>query len=220
MTRLTLVLGTLLLLLGHVLPARAQELPQAILEPPAASQGYYFSLGLHGGVLTVEDKGDTLKSLGGYAAALHIGQEVLRWMDLGIAIELGSVVSDERTGSLASLGIEWTLRPVGEAFVRLGCGFGVNQLSAPKNSDNDASAFGGIAAVTLGYAWFPFRELRDSGGFSLSPVLRLMTVQPFAEDAAYWAMAGFEVSFWTGLPQRQLELPLDEAFPAKGAPTR
>ena len=130
-------------------------------------------------------------------------------------LEFGSVISDQRTGSLASLGIEWTLRPVAKTFVRLGCGIGVNQLSAAKNSDNDADALGGLAAITLGYAWFPFRGMRESGGFSISPVIRVMAVQPFAKDAAYWTTAGFEVAFWTGLPQRQLDLPLEDAYPAQ-----
>lgn len=209
-------LGTIVLLLAFAWPAPAQtgDLPPALLEPPAAAQGYYVSLGLQGGILTAEDQGDTLTPLGGFAAALHIGQEIRSWMDLGIVLEFGSVISDQRTGSLASLGIEWTLRPVAKTFVRLGCGIGVNQLSAAMNSDNDADAFGGVAAITLGYAWFPFRRLRESGGFAISPVMRVMAVQPLAKDAAYWTTVGFEVAFWTGLPQRQLDLPLEDAFPA------
>jgi hypothetical protein len=210
-------LGAFLLLLASAWPAHAQdgELPPALLEPPAAAQGYYFSLGLHGGALTVVDEGDTLKALGGFAGALHIGQEVLRWMDLGIVLEGGPVVSNRRSGSLYSLGIEWTLRPVAGLFVRLGCGIGANQLSAAKNSDNRASTFGGVAAITLGYAWFPFRKEHESGGFSISPVIRLMAVQPFAEDAALWTTAGFELAFWTGLPKHKLDMRLEDAFPVQ-----
>jgi hypothetical protein len=215
-TRSILGLGAVLSLLAFARPAHAQDnLPRALLEPPAAAQGYYFSLGVHGGMLTVVDDGDSLNPLGGYAGSLHIGQEVLRWMDLGIVLELGSVISNQRTGSLFSFGIEWTLRPVAEVFVRLGGGLGVNALSAAKSSDDDADTFGGIAAITLGYAWFPFREARESGGFSISPVIRVIAVQPLAQDAAYWTTAGFEVAFWTGLPQRQLDLPLEDAFPAQ-----
>jgi hypothetical protein len=219
-TRSTLRLCTILLLLASAWPAHAQDgdLAPALLEPPAAAQGYYFSLGVSGGALTVEDDGETLSPLGGYAGSLHIGQEIVRWMDLGIVLELGSAISDQRTGSLFSFGIEWTLRPVAAAFVRLGCGIGASGLSAAKNSDNDADAFGGVAAITLGYAWFPFREPRDSGGFSISPVLRVMAVQPLSEDAAYWTTAGFEVALWTGLPQRQLDLPLEDAFLGQQAP--
>jgi hypothetical protein len=211
--------GTIVLL-ALAWPAHAQsgDLPPALLEPPAAAQGYYLSLGLHGGILATKDQGNTLTPLGGHAGALHIGQEVRPWMDLGIVLEFGSVVSEQRTGWLASFGMEWTLRPVAETFVRLGGGIGINQLSAAKNSDNDADASGAVAAVTLGYAWFPFRGLRDSGGFSISPVIRVMAVQPSAKDAAYWTTAGFEVAFWTGLPQRQLDLPLQDAFPAQPTP--
>ena len=216
MIRLT-GLGAFVLLLTSARPAQAQngDLPPALLEPPAAAQGYYFSLGLSGGLLTVRDDGDTLKPFGGYAGALHIGQEVRHWMDLGIVFEFGSVVSDQRTGSLASFGVEWTVRPAEGTFVRLGCGFGLSQLSAAKDSDNDASALGGVAAITLGHSWFPFRGPRDSGGFSVSPVIRVMAVQPLADDAAYWTTVGLELAFWTGLPQRQLDLRLDEAFPAQ-----
>jgi hypothetical protein len=209
--------GTILFLLALAWPAHAHsgDLPPALLEPPAAAQGYYLSLGLHGGVLTAKDDGDTLTPLGGYAGALHIGQEVRPWMDLGLALEFGSVSSDQRTGWMGSLGMEWTLRPVAKTFVRLGCGIGISRLSAAENSDNKANASGGVAAITLGYAWFPFRGLRESGGFAISPVIRVMAVQPFAKDAAYWTTAGFEVAFWTGLPQRQLDLPLEDAFPAQ-----
>jgi hypothetical protein len=208
----------LLLAVAWPTPARGGDLPPALLEPPAAAQGYYLSLGLQGGLLTVADDGDVLKPLGGLAAALHVGQQVLRWMDLGIVLELGSVISDQRTGTVASLGMEWTVRPAERTFVRLGGGIGVSQLSAPRNSDNDADAFGAVAAITVGHSWFPFRGARQSGGLAISPVIRLMAVQPFAQDAAYWTTAGFEVGFWTGLPRRQLDLPLEDAFPAAGTP--
>jgi hypothetical protein len=208
----------LLLAVAGPTPARGGDLPPALLEPPAAAQGYYLSLGLQGGLLTVTDDGNTSKPLGGFAGALHVGQEVLRWMDLGIVLELGAVISDQRTGTLGSLGVEWTVRPAERTFVRLGGGIGVSQLSAPRNSDNDAEAFGAVAAITVGHSWFPFREARQSGGLSISPVIRLMAVQPFAEDAAYWTTAGFEVGFWTGLPKRQLDLPLEDAFPAQRTP--
>jgi hypothetical protein len=208
------------LLLTLVRPAVAEDgaFPPALLEPPAAAQGYYYSVGLHGGALTAKDEGHTLNALGGYAIALHIGQEVRPWMDLGLVFEFGSVVSDQRAGKLYSLGVEWTLRPVAQSFVRLGCGVGINQLSAAQDSDNKANSSGAVAALTLGYAWFPFRGPRDSGGFSMSPVIRIMAVQPLANDAAYWTTAGFEVAYWTGLPPRQLDLRLEEAFPGQPAP--
>jgi hypothetical protein len=208
------------LLLTLVRLARAEEggFPPALLERPAAAQGYYYSLGVHGGALTPEDDGRTLSALGGYSVALHIGQEIRPWMNLGLVLEYGSVVSDRRTGTLYSFGVEWTLRPVAETFVRLGCGVGYNQLSAAKNSDNTANSSGAIAALTLGYSWFPFRGPRDSGGFSMSPVIRILAVQPLADSAAYWTTAGFEVAYWTGLPQRQLELRLEDAFPGQGSP--
>jgi hypothetical protein len=197
--------------------ARAQDEHAArpLLEVPRPAQGYYFSLGVHGALVSVRDDGDFVAPRGGFSGALHLGQSVTTWMDLGVALEVGALPFGSRTGYLASFGIDWTLHPWRESFVRLGVGVGVNQLSAAPNSDDSASSFGSVLGITLGYAWFPFAEPRQSGGFALSPVLRVSAAQPFGEDAAIWTMIGFEVTRWTGLPQRQLELPLEQAFPKK-----
>jgi hypothetical protein len=196
-------------------PKQGNDATRPLLEVPRPAQGYYFSLGLHGAMANVRDDGDFVAPRGGFSGALHLGQSVTTWMDLGVALEVGALPFGNRTGLLASFGMDWTLHPWRESFARLGAGMGVSRLSAAPNSDNRASSFGSVLGLTLGYAWFPFAEPRQSGGFALSPVLRVSAVQAFGEDAAFWTMIGFEVTRWTGLPQRQLDLPLEHAFPPK-----
>jgi hypothetical protein len=202
--------------LASAAPLRAEpEQQRPLLEAPRHDQGYYYALGVHGGMANVRDDGAFIDPLGGFSAALHLGQSVNTWTDLGLALELGFVPAGERTGSMYSFGIDWTLRPLGDAFARLSTAIGVSRVSAAADSDDTASAFGSVLGVTLGYAWFPWAAPRQSGGFAVTPVLRISTVQPFTDDAAFWTMVGFEITRWTGLPREQLDLSLDEAFPGK-----
>jgi hypothetical protein len=211
--------------------AQAQAQPQAqtqandeppapaLLERPAPMQGYYYSLGLHGGTMRARDEGRGIPPLSGMSLAFHLGQSVTTWMDLGLAVDLGFVLGSERTGTLGSFGIDWTLRPIKTLFFRVSPAIGVNQLSAVKNSDNSANIFGAALGLTVGYAWFPFYRPKESGGFALSPIVRLSSVQAFTDSAAYWVLGGLEITWWTGLPKRQLDLPLKDVYACRGCAT-
>lgn len=195
--------------------AEPDQAPRPLLEAPRPAQGYYYSLGLHGGMANVRDDGSFIDPLGGFSGALHLGQSVNTWTDLGLGLELGFNPAGDRTGQLVAFGIDWTVRPFLDAFARLNAGIGVSQVSAAADSDNRGNAFGSVLGITLGYAWFPWAAPRQSGGFAVTPVLRISTVEPFTEDAAFWTMLGFEITRWTGLPDEQLDLSLDEAFPKR-----
>lgn len=196
-------------------PAQAEpDQPQRpLLEAPRPAQGYYYTLGLHGGAASVRDEGAFIDSLGGFSATIQAGQSVTRWCDLGLALEAGFIPAGPRTGQLYAFGIDWTVRPFLDAFLRFSTAIGASSVSAAAGSDDTANSFGSVLGVTLGYAWFPWATSHQSGGFAISPVLRVNAVQPFNDDAAYWTMLGFELTRWTGLPAEKLELPLDKAFP-------
>lgn len=183
------------------------------LEAPRADQGYFLTLGLHGTGGIVFDDDDRLPIMKGSSFALRTGQSVNTWMDLGLAFEYGSLQGpDEREGYWFTFGLDWTVNLYRPLFLRLGAGLAVADVSAPVNSDNSAGAFGTNGALTLGYAFFPFHDDGESGGWALSPVLRLVSIQPFAESAAYIAGLGIELTYWSGFPDRQLDLDLNEVY--------
>lgn len=192
--------------------AQASEKAPTLLERPAPMQGYYLTVGLQGGLLYARDEGKSQQSLGGASLSLHLGQAVTTWMDLGVVLELGSVVAGDRSGGLVSFGFDWTIRPVRTLFFRVSPAIGFNQLSAVARSDNTANTFGTVVGLTMGYALFPFYKPKQSGGFAVSPVVHFSAVQPFNDSAAYWMLAGLEINWWSGLPREQLDVPLQEVF--------
>ena len=207
---------------GAQAPAAAPEPQQdrgtespAVLERPHPDQGYYFTAGLHLANVNVLDGGDWVSGLSGYAMSFRIGQSLRRFFDLGFRVDDGSVIPGDRSGIMGSFGLDATLRPSGPWLFRLGGGMGGADLSSAPDSDDDAGTFGAIAALEVGYNLHPFYDQGDSGSFTLTPILRMTSVQPFTDDSAYWAMIGIELTWWTGLPKHQLDLTLEEAFPER-----
>lgn len=206
-----------LLLLGVATTASAQtdvrEDAEVALERPTADQGYYLSLGAHVGELAMFEDGDSKPGALGYALTLRLGQALTPYFDLGLRFDYGSLAFDDRGGTFGGVGLDAGLRPHGPWLLRFGVGLAANSLGAPVNSDDDASAFGAVAALELGYSIFPTYESGSSGSWALTPILRLVSIELATSDAAYWVMLGIEITRWTGLPRNQLDLTLEQAFP-------
>ena len=215
----TLRLSALACLLLYPLTTNAQEADQpeapeaAPLEAPAPDQGYYVSLGVHFARLATLDDGEWVKGLNAAQGTLRLGQSLTPWFDLGLRIDYGRLLFEDRGGQLASLGLDVGLRPGGAWLLRLGVGMGAAGVGAAANSENDAGTFGALLALELGYSFFPFYEAGESGAFTITPILRLNSAQLGRDNAAYWASLGIEITLWMGRPRNQLKLSLEEAFP-------
>ena len=68
------------------------------------------------------------------------------------------------------------------------------------------------AAYTRGLGWdfFP-RDCGQSGGWALTPLVLVRAV-PGDPLTAFSGMLGMEVTWWSGLPKNQQEIPLERAF--------
>lgn len=195
----------------------AAEEKEVILERPGPDQGYYLTAGLNFATSNVVDEGDSLPTLLGWGLTIHVGQSVVSWMDLGLVIDIVRTSGDlERSSSLNGLGFEWSIRPYEPLIFRLGASFGIANTTAPTNSDNDGFAFGALVGVTAGYSFFPTHDPGETGSFAITPTVSFKGVQPFSSDSAYVTMVGVEFTWWSGLPNRMLDLSLEEAFPTDG----
>jgi hypothetical protein len=71
-------------------------------------------------------------------------------------------------------------------------------------------AFGAEYTLAVSYDLFPYKK-QLSGGLGLAPVIQLRFLP--GDNATSLAMlAGLNVSWWTGLPRNQLDLPPGEGF--------
>ncbi len=199
-------LGALVFIAIHR-PAQGQE-----LQLPGPHQGYYFSLGAHGLINTNQnEESGTLGPWPGITGSLRLGQALAPWLDLGLDIGMGSSFDKEYYTLLGHLGLSAQLRPWEPLFFRLGIGFGATDFSRRQDGlDKVTGQAGGWYALAVGYEIF-HRQRGCSGGLSLTPIVGI-DVGPGDPTSSFNAWAGIELTWWTGLPKNQLELPVEQAY--------
>lgn len=209
--------STLLVLM--ILPWQgAQAVFAQELREPDARQGYYLGGGLRSGLTTAEADVGNFGALTHFGGLLRFGQMATPWLGLGLALGGGGEGNDDWSMTYGILVAEGQFQPwdIDLAF-RLGAGVaggGVSRVDEAEASDDDPDlVFGPMFSAGLSYDWFPFYDSQgyDSGGTSFS----------FFAEARYFpggdvnsggAFLGVEVTWWTGLNKRKLELPVDQAF--------
>ncbi len=187
------------------------------LEPPRARQGYYVAVGGYGSVSSINDDGTQRGPLTGASGSLRLGQLLTRRFGLGILIDSGADQDDRRQSTSFAISLEaqrefghhLTLRgAVGFAFL------GLTDKRFPDEPQRGAVAAG--YTLGLSWDWFLIRR-RLSGGLALTPVLQGRFIPAGPVDSldtlgAISGLLGLEVTWWTGLPRNQLDLPPSEAF--------
>ena len=184
-------------------PAFAQDLQ---LLQPRGRMGYYFSLNLGGGYREFWVDGHEHAKGGTGVMTLAFGQMVTEHFGLGLRIgaNLGS--------QLALIGLEGQWEFVPNLALRAGLGLGVASVEKDK-SDPDAKqkgTVGGGYSLGLSYDWF-LLESRTSGGLALTPLIEARVV-PGNDVSAVTGFIGLGITYWTGLPRRELVLPDKEAY--------
>ena len=207
-----------LLLLLSTLPAQAQEQEAeagSLLEPPRPRQGYYFSLGAVGAMAghEVRERG-WLGPWPGAGGGLRLGQAILPWLDLGIGAAVVGTFEERFAAVHGRLSIEAQLRPAGPLAIRLYGGFGVTDpyrriAGAPKLTGR----VGGTYGIAVGWELYPARDPKRSGGLAVLPYV-WFEGSPDPGFATVMGGVGIEITWWTGLPRNELDLPDDEAFAA------
>jgi opacity protein-like surface antigen len=183
--------------------ARAQELSE-----PRQRQGYYVAGGLHAALAYNRDDGDGLGPWTGYGTTIRVGQLLTPRLGLGMQIDVSGASGDGQTSSLVGLGLGGQVEIARNLALHAGIGFGVISLDDPEE-DEVQGGYGAAYSLALTYDWFPGN--RRSGGWAITPGLRLRAVPSDTVDA-FAVLAGVEVSYWTGLPKNQLALPDSEAY--------
>ncbi len=204
-----------------VLLASAPLLAQAddVLEPPGLHQGYYASLGIYGLSTVNWEEGDQLNGAWfGAGNALRFGQMVTRKLGLGLAIDWGSTAGEangrKQTSSISALSVEGQWVPIDQLSLLAGTGVGFAQFEYNKIlPDEPETLRGGAGAMFLvgaSYDFFPYRKPL-SGGLALSPSVRFRYLPSETADML-GVFLGLDITWWTGLPKNQLDLPPDRAF--------
>jgi hypothetical protein len=200
---------TLILSIATAGSAAAQE-----LETPRRRQGYYIAGGFGSGAVKTWDDGDALPVARNTKFDLRVGQLLTRRLGLGLNVELNAGKRGTVTSSLFGLGFEGQVQLIDNLALRGGVGLAVLQIDDSAIVDKrQHGAYGAQYGLGLSYDWFPFRSDR-SGGLAITPSFQIRGLP----ERVATNLSGFlvvEVSWWTGLPRNQLELPESEAYQKK-----
>jgi opacity protein-like surface antigen len=192
-----------LLVLGAAAAAHAQK-----LEEPRSRQGYYVAGGMHAALSFSNDEGEELGPWGGYGTTIRLGQMITNRLGLGMQIDVSGASGDGRTSSLMGFGVSGQAEIARNLAVHLGIGLGVVSVNDP-DVDETSGGYGAAYSLALTYDWFLGN--RRTGGWAITPGIRLRAVPNETVDG-YAALAGLEISWWSGLPKHQLQLPDSEAY--------
>lgn len=197
------------ILCGAARPARAQ-----VLEPPRGRQGYYLALGYHLGMNKNWEDGRDWGVWPGSDINIRAGQLITRRFGLGLNIHFGGSKGEGQQAGTFGLSIEGQWELVRHLGVRAGTGLDVVSI-ATVGADSSEALRGTVGAgyfLGLGYDWFFTNRL--TGGWAVTPVAQARLV-PGTTTTAFIGTVGVEITYWTGLPRNQLDLPPSEAFKVK-----
>ncbi len=205
----TLAAATLALAIvcGTARPARAQA-----LELPRPRQGYYLAFGPHFALNKNWEGGRDWGVWTGYDITLRIGEMVTRRFGLGLQIHAGGAGGQGQHAGLFGLAVEGQWEAARQLAVRGGVGLDTVSISTVVGGDKSARGTVG-SGFFLGLSYDSFFTRRQSGGWAVTPVAQARFVP--GTTAALVGTVGVEISYWTGLPRNQLDLPPSEAFKPK-----
>ncbi len=184
--------------------AGAQE-----LEAPRARQGYWVAYGMGAEIEAANLKGDSL-TLTGSGGAIRLGQMLTPRFGLGVRIDFSSGQGDRYDGGGGGLMLEGQMNVWRQLAVHGGFGFGFASLSDPTAVDSKTEGgYGGAALLAVSYDWF-FTH-RTTGGWALTPALTVRALSGGDVDA-FWFTAGLQISWWSGRPRNELDLPEGAAY--------
>ena len=211
LAKLIIAVAVIAGVVSAALPARA-DAPQAIvLELPRHRQGYYLAIGNYGLVTQTWEDGRNLGAWVGTGLSIRMGQMMTKRFGLGLQIDFGGSADGPEKASVfgLSMAAQWEL--LHNFAVHGGVGLGVLQLTDDR--DPDAELRGAVGTgyfLGLSYDWFPFKR-RLTGGFAVTPMVQARLI-PGDEVRGMVYLFDVDLTWWTGLPNNQLDLPPAEAF--------
>jgi hypothetical protein len=198
--RWQLALTTAVLATGAARGAGAQT-----LRAPEARQGFYVSAGAGANALAAWDKGERDGTAPGLAYTIRLGEMLTDRWGLGLAIEGGSGARAGITTQIAGLTLEVQARLWRHLAAHAGVGLGVASAKDPlRIGDETHGTYGSLLTAGLSYDAFVTR--RPTGGWALTPSCGLRAV-PGGDVSAIAGVVTLSVSWWSGLPARELRAP-------------
>ncbi|HLK91340.1 MAG TPA: hypothetical protein VKZ18_15690 [Polyangia bacterium] len=175
------------------------------LRAPEARQGFYVSAGAGANAIVASDKGQRDGAAVGLAYTLHFGEMLTDRWGLGLAIEGGSAARSGITTGIAGLTLEAQARLLRHLAAHVGAGVGGASAKDPSRvGDESHGTYGSLLTAGLSYDAFVVR--RPSGGWAITPALGLRAV-PGGDVGALAGVVSLSVSWWSGLPARELRAP-------------
>jgi hypothetical protein len=179
---------------------------------PNQVQGYYLGLNLQGSMHIYRNPDDQWSTpwFGG-GGSLRAGQNIFRWLDIGIAGGATVVATDDWYALIGRLQLEAQLRPTESLFARIGVGAGgIDFTRTKKNKKKIIGQFGGAYSIGIGYDFFP-SDQHGSGGLAITPIVGVDFL-PGNEIVSISTWIGVEITWWSGLPKNRLILPETEVY--------
>jgi hypothetical protein len=180
---------------GHAAQAQA-------LREPEARQGYYVSAGAGANALATWDKGRRDVTAEGFAFTIHLGEMLTDRWGLGLGIENGSASRRGVTTTVGGLTLEAQARLWRHLAAHAGIGPGGASAKDPARvGDETHGTYGTL--LTAGLSYDAFVASRRSGGWALTPACGLRVV-PGGDVSSIAAVLTLSISWWSGLPAREL----------------
>ena len=190
---------------GGASVARAQ-----VLEPPRPRQGYYVAVGYHLALNQNWEDGESWGVWRGGDLTIRLGQMLTRRFGLGLEIHFGGTSGQNQKAALGGLAVEGQWELARNLALHGGAGLDVVSLSSADGHDRTTrGTVGSGYFLGLGYDWFFGHRL--TGGWAATPSVEARFV-PGNTASAFIGTVGVQLSYWTGLPRNQLDLPPDEAY--------
>ena len=202
------LLGCLLavaLCVGAATTVRAQ-----VLEPPRPRQGYYVAVGYHLALNKNWEDGESWGLWPGGDLTIRLGQLLTRRFGLGLEIHFGGTSGQGQRAAIGGLAVEGQWEVARNLALHGGAGLDVVSLSStngPNGSTRGTVGSGYFLGLT--YDWFLGHRL--TGGWAATPSIEARFV-PGDTASAFIGLIGVQLSYWTGLPRNQLDLPPEEAY--------
>lgn len=214
MRRLRLAIVAAALVLGGVVCGAARPAQAQVLEPPRGRQGYYLSLGYHLALNKNWEDGRDWGVWPGNDINIRAGQLITRRFGLGLQIHFGGSKGEGQQAGTFGLSIEGHWELVRHLAVRGGTGLDVVSISTvgAGSSEDLRGTVGAGYFLGLSYDWIFTKRL--TGGWAVTPVVQARLI-PGTTTTAFIGTVGVEITYWTGLPRNQLDLPPSEAFKVK-----
>jgi hypothetical protein len=197
MRRWQSILAAATLAIGVERGAQAQ-----MLREPEARQGFYVSVGAGANALTAWDKGQRDSAAAGLAYTIRFGEMLTDRWGLGLAIAGGSGARSGVTTEVAGLTLEAQARLWRHLAAHIGVGAGAASAKDPSRvGDETHGSYGSLLTAGLSYDAFVTRRL--TGGWAITPGCGLYAL-PGGDVSAVAAVLTLGVSWWSGLPAREL----------------